>query len=54
MAGQPHIATGECKVCGHKFTPASMTLCINYKEKGLVLRKRVCGKCYSEHMSKGE
>ena len=55
MAGAVHDMTGrQCATCGHTFTKSSMNLTISKKEKGLIVKLRVCGKCFNTHHSKGE
>ncbi|CAB4173829.1 hypothetical protein UFOVP1138_19 [uncultured Caudovirales phage] len=54
---QVHDATGsECANCGHKFTRSSLNLTINKseKERGSIVKQRVCGKCWNAHYDEGE
>jgi predicted Zn-ribbon and HTH transcriptional regulator len=55
MGQDVHDMTGRsCKMCGHEFTKASMNLTLSIRRDGYIEKMRVCGKCHSETMSKGE
>lgn len=58
MAQQPHNKSGKkChffKKCGTVFTAQSMTLTISIKEKGLIVKKLVCGACHHKFHEDGE
>ena len=55
MSQAVHDMTGRvCNHCGRIFKKDSFNLTISTREKGFIVKKRVCKDCHHKHHEQGE